>query len=150
MIENCTFPESLKKADLLPIFKTGETTVKKNFRPISVLLAMSKVFERLISKQITAIIYPKLSKLLCGFREGYSSQDALFRAIEQCRKTLASQAKVGIVLTDLSKAYDCIPHDLLLAKLEAHGFGLDSLNLIHSYLTNRLQRVMINGTYSNW
>ena len=149
MIENCTFPDSLKKANLSPIFMTGETTMKNNFRPISVLLAMSKVFERLISKQIMQFIYPKLSKLLCSFREGYSSQDALFRVIEQFRKTLGRSGKVGMVLTDLSKAYDCIPHDLLLVKLEAYGFGLDSLNLIHSYLTNRLQRVKVNGTYSN-
>ena len=150
MIENCTFPDTLKKADLSPAFKTGETTTKKNFRPISVLSAISKVFERLLSKQIMPFIQPKLSKLLCGFREGYSSQDALFRVIEQCRRTLDQSGKVGMVLMDLSKAYDCIPHDLLLAKLEAYGFSLDSLNLLHSYLTNRLQRVKINGTYSNW
>ena len=57
--------------------------------------------------------------------------------------------KVGMVLMDLSKAYDCIPHDLLLAKLEAYGFGLESLNFMNSYLPNRLQRVKINGPYSN-
>ena len=57
--------------------------------------------------------------------------------------------KVGMVLMNLSKAYDCIPHDLLLAKLEAYGFSLESLNLMNSYLTNRLQRVKVNGTYSN-
>ena len=150
MTESCLFPESLKKADLSPVFKTGETTAKKNFRPISILSAISKVFERLMLKQITSFINPKLSKLLCGFREGYSSQDALFRVIEQCRKVLDRSGKVGMVLMDLSKAYDCIPHDLLLAKLEAYGFALDSLNLMNSYLTNRLQRVKVNGTYSSW
>ena len=93
MIESCLFPESLKKADLSPVFKTGETTAEKNFRPISVLSAISKVFERLMSKQITSFINPKLSKLLCGFREGYSSQDALFRVIEQCRKILDRSGK---------------------------------------------------------
>ena len=53
-----------------------------------------------------------------------------------------------MVLMDLSKAYDCIPHDLLLAKLEACGFSLETLNLMNSYLTNRLQRVKVNETYS--
>ena len=55
-----------------------------------------------------------------------------------------------MVLMDLSKAYDCIPHDLLLAKREAYGFRLESLNLMNSYLTNGLQTVRVNGTYSNW
>ena len=150
MIESSLFPQSLKKADLSPVFKTGETPAKIDIQPISVLSAISKVSERLMSKQITSFINPKLSKLLCGFRESYSSQDALFRVIEQCRKILDRSGKVGMLLMDLSKAYDCIPHDLLLAKLEAYGFSLESLNLMNSYLTNRLQRVIVNGAYSSW
>ena len=55
-----------------------------------------------------------------------------------------------MVFMDLSKAYDCIPHDLLLAKLEAYGFSLKNLNLMNSYLTNGLQWVKVNGTYSSW
>ena len=66
-----------------------------------------------------------------------NSQGALFHVIEQCRKTPDKSGKVGIVLTDLSKVPNCIPHDLLLAKFEAYGFGLDSLNLMHSYLRRK-------------
>ena len=110
---------------------------------------MSKVFERVMSKQITSLMNPKLSKLLCGFREGYSSQNALFRVIE-IFKILDRSGKIGMVLVDLSKAYDCIPHDLLLAQLDAYGFGLESLSLMNNYLTHGLQRVKVNGTYSNW
>ena len=89
--------------DLSSVFKTGKTTAKKDVRPISILSGISNDFERFISKQITSFINPKLSKLLCGFREYYSSQDALFRVIEQCRKILDSSGKVGMVLMDLSK-----------------------------------------------
>ena len=55
-----------------------------------------------------------------------------------------------MVLMDLSKAFDCLPHDLLIAKLEAYGFGIGSLRLIFDYLTFRKQRVRINSTYSSW
>ena len=64
--------------------------------------------------------------------------------------TLNKSDKVGMVLMDLSKAYDCIPHDPLRAKLEAYGFCLVSLNLVYSYLTNSLQRFKVNSIYSNW
>ena len=56
----------------------------------------------------------------------------------------------GALLTDLSKAFDCIPHDLIIAKLEAYGFHIDALKLIHDYLSNRKQRVKVNDAYSSW
>ena len=56
----------------------------------------------------------------------------------------------GALLTDLSKAFDCIPHDLIIAKLEKYGFHIDALKLIHDYLSNRKQRVKVNDTYSSW
>ena len=78
----------------------------------------------------------RLSSLLSGFRDGYSTQHALFRLIEACRSTLDKKGYVGMALMDLSKAYDCLPHDLLIAKLAAYGFGLKSLKLSSSYLSN--------------
>ena len=69
--------------------------------------------------------------------------------IEMWRKALDEKKVVGAVLTDLSKAFDCLPHDLLIAKLHAYGFEKSVLTFIHSYLTDRTQRTKVDGEYSN-
>ena len=79
----------------------------------------------------------KLRDILCGFREGYSTQHALIRVIEKWKKCLDNSGIVGTILMDLSKAYDCLPHDLLIAKLAAYGFSVNSLSLMYDYLNNR-------------
>ena len=150
MVANSTFPDKLKLAAVSPIFKLGDSFLKKNFRPISVLSAISKIFERLMSKQICPFAYRHLSNLLCGFRNGQSAEHGLFRLTEMCLKALAGKKVVGMVLMDLSKAYDCLPHDLLIAKLAAYGFGQHSLLLIHSYLSNRKLRVKVGSKFSEW
>ena len=116
---------------------------------VKVELSLSKVFERIISEQINKFIAGMLSSLLSGFRQGNSTQHALFRVVEKWKKHLDMMGIVGTILMDLSKAYDCIPHDLLLAKLEAYGFNRKALRLIYSYLSNRIQRVKIGSTYSS-
>ena len=68
----------------------------------------------------------------------------------ECSKTTAILSDHGILLTDLSKAFDCINHELLIAKLHAYGFSLESLTFIQSYLTNRIQRVKINSSFSEY
>ena len=90
----------------------------------------------------------KLSEILCGFREGFSTQHALIRLIKKWRQCLDASGIVGTILMDLSKAYDCLPHDLLIAKLEAYGLDVNSLRLMYSYLDSRLQRVKI-GSHRN-
>ena len=77
-----------------------------------------------------------LSKFLCGFRKGYSCQYSLLNMIRKWKATLNSSGVVGSVLMDLSKAFDCLPHDLLIAKLNAYGCGPKLLNLISNYLSN--------------
>ena len=91
---------------------------------------------------------PILSSLLSGFREKYSTQRSLVRVIEAWRRSLDSSGIVGTILMDLSNPYDCIPHDLLIAKLEAYLFHIKSLRLMYSYLTNRKQSVKI-GSYKS-
>ena len=77
-------------------------------------------------------------------------QHCLLVLVEKCREVLDKRGYAGILLTDLSKASDCINHELLIAKLHAYGFSLESLTFIQSYLTNRVQRVKINSSFSEY
>ena len=111
---------------------------------------MSKVFEKLVFKQLSRFMEKTFSRFLGGFRKGYSTQYALFNLIYNWQKHLAKSDKIGAVLMDLSKAYDCLPHDLLIAKLAAYGVGYHSLKFLHNYLSNRKQRVRISSAISEW
>ena len=84
------------------------------------------------------------------FRKGYNTQQALVRFLEKTKLCIDVGGKVGAVMMDLSKAFDCLRHDLLIAKLHAYGFSHDALSLIYSYLHNRQQRVKVNGSFSSW
>ena len=101
-------------------------------------------------QQTTSFISKFLSPYLCGFRKGYNAQHALLRLKNILNQSLDRNEKVGLIMMDLSKAFDCIPHELLIAKLNAYGFSKRSLQLILSYLKGRHQRVKINSEYSSW
>ena len=88
------------------------------------------------------------SKYQCGFRKGYNAQHSLIAMTEKRRKFLDIGGHAGAPLTDLSKAFDCINHELLIAKLHAYGFDNDALKFIYSYLKGRKQRTKINSSYS--
>ena len=128
------FPNNQKLADISPIFKNNNKHSKLNYRPVSILPALSKIFERLMSYQINDYMKDKLSIFMCGFRRNMSAQNCLLFMIEKLRKCLDHGGKGGILLTDLSKAFDCLVHDLLIAKLHAYGFDNVSLKFIYSYL----------------
>ena len=91
-----------------------------------------------------------LPKYQCGFRKGYSTQYCLLAMLEKWKSAVDKGKSFGALLTDLSNAFDCLSHELLLAKLHAYGFSISTLRLIHSYLTNRLQRTKINMPYRSW
>lgn len=147
-IDQSNFPKSLKNADVIPVFKKEDRTDKCNYRPVSILPNISKIFEKCLYKQIEAFFQPIFNKQQCGFRRGFSTQQCLIAMIEKCKKSLDNKGSYAALLTDLSKAFDCINHDLLIAKLHAYGFDKDALRLIHSYLTGRKQRVKINNSFS--
>ena len=149
-VEGNLFPSDLKYANVSPLFKKDDSTNKENYRPISILPSISKIFERLMFQQITSYVCNILSPFLCGFRKGYNAQHALMRLKNNLNKSLDKKESIGLVMMDLSKAFDCIPHNLLIAKLYAYGFDKNSLKLIHSYLKGRHQSVKINSECSSW
>ena len=149
-IQNCVFPSNQKVADVSPVFKKDTKYLKNNYRPVSILPALSKIFERLMNAQINEFMENKLSMYLCGFRKGMSAQNCLLYMFEKWRTCLDKNGKAGVLLTDLSKAFDCLLHDLLIAKLHAYGFDHNALKLVYSYLSNRFQRVRINSAFSAW
>ena len=91
-----------------------------------------------------------LSTFMCGYRKGFSTQQALLSLIERWKNTLDQNGYGGAILMDLSKAFDTINHDLLIAKLGAYGFDTASLMLIRSYLTNRFQKTKVKTSFSSW
>ena len=115
-----------------------------------VLPLLSKVFERVIYNQLGKCMDTFLNKLLCGFRKAHSTQHALFKLLQRWQKERDNSGLVGTILMDLSKAYDCLPHDLIIVKFEAYGLSKSSSSLLLDYLTSRKQRVKIGSSYSVW
>ena len=151
IIQNKKFDVKLKVADITPLHKKLETIYKENYRPVSLLPVVSKIFEKLMLKQMKPFIESFLSKWLCGYRKGYNSQYALTAMIERLKKCLDKKGGIyGAVLMDLSKAFDTINHELMIAKLKAYGFDNSALEIISSYLSDRWQRTKINSSFSSW
>ena len=102
-----------------------------------------------MQKQLVQYFNPYLSKFLSAYRKGYSCESVLLHLIEDWKGVLDKNSVVGTVIMYLSKAFDLIPHDLLLAKLSAYGISTHSLNLLKSYLTNRRQWVRVEDVTSD-
>ena len=104
-----------------------------------------------IYQKFTKGVYLNIfSKFQCGFREGLSAQYCLMSMTEKWKKSEDKGKTFPALLTDLSKAFDCLPHDLIIAKLDAYGFIFSPARLLQSYLSNRKQRTKINNAFSLW
>ena len=128
-IENSSFPDKLKLAEITPIPKTEDSQYVGDFRPISILPAISKLFEKVLSNQLSAYFDNIFCNLLCGFRKRHSTQHALMQLLRSWQKRLDNGNIVGTILMDLSKAFDCLPHDLIIANCAAFGVDLKSFML---------------------
>ena len=137
-----------KHADVIPVHKKGIKSDKVNYRPVGSLPNLSKIYEKLMYQQLHEHFNSILSPKQCGFRKGYSAQRCLMIMLEKVKESRDKGEEFGAFFTDLSKAFDSIDHNLLTTKLSWYGVTHMSIKLIFSYLSNRIQCVRINNSYS--
>jgi hypothetical protein len=149
-LEESVFPDNMKVAQVVPVHKKNSVLDKSNYRPVSLLPIASKVFERAIYVQLMDHFEKIFNPFLSAFRPGYGCNTTLLKIIEDWKYFLDNNMYVAAVLMDLSKAFDCLPHDLLLLKLKHYNTSDQSVKLIKSYLSNRKQCVKIGSVCSNF
>ena len=145
------FPDKLQIAKIVSILKSNDETVLNNYRPISVLPSLSKVFEQVIFNQIHE--YFDRHNLYYGnqygFRKGHSTEQAVLKVIDRVTQNLDIGVTPINIYLDLSKAFDTLNHNILLQKLKHYGIHGTALDLFNSYLSGRQQYVDYNGIKSN-
>ena len=126
-INNSTFPEQLKLADVKPVSKKNPRTDKENYRPVSILPNISKVYERCLCKRVYYYFDIIFSQKQCGFRKDFSVVNCLLPMIEKWRESRDQGGAYGALLTDLLKAFECLPRELIIAQLYAYAVDMPSL-----------------------
>ena len=144
------YSEHAKTATVRPIFKKDDRPKTKNYRPVSLSNMFSKIYEKFLQENLTNYLNTFLSKFISAYRKSHSTNHVLVRLTENWKKPLDEKKFVGAVLMDLSKAFDPIPHDLLIAKIYAYGFSINAVTFFYSYLKRRKQNVKINNTHSGF
>ena len=141
------YPSKLKIAKVIPIYKKGDSKSLNNYRPISILSTINKIFEKILHARLIKYIdsFNILYKYQFGFRKNHSTEHALIEIVDQIRLSIDQKQLTCGIFIDLSKAFDTVDHNILLGKLEYYGIRGNALNLFKSYLSNRKQYTVIEN-----
>ena len=145
------FPSELKIAKVIPLYKSGNSNCMSNYRPISILPTISKIFEKLLHKRIYNFLEDNniIYDYQFGFRQGHSTIHAVQTAISSVITSLNSSYHTMGIFIDFSKAFDTIQHSILLKKLDHYGIRGTAYDLIKDYLTNRKQYTFWDNSFSS-
>ena len=151
-IEHSTFPDDLKVGKVVPIFKSGVREDPGNYRPISILSAFARIFERLLFQQLYKYFDDNqmLADKQWGFRSLHSTIHALHKSVNNWLLNIDNGKANAVIFLDLKKAFDTVNHDILLEKLCLYGVHDNDLSLLKSYLSNRVQCCSVNGKVSSF
>ena len=146
-----TFTDDWKCARVTPLFKQGEASDLNNYRPISVISVIAKVFERIVYDQLYNCLSNEdiISTHQSGFRSLHSTVTALLKATDNWAFNIDRGNVNAVVFLDLKKAFDTVDQDILLSKMNLEGIQGIALDWFRSYLTNRTQRYLVNGSLSS-
>jgi hypothetical protein len=150
-IETGEFPDELKVAGVIPLHKGGTRDDPNNYRPISILPTISKIFERHIANQMQAFFekFDIIHEFQSGFRKQHSCQTSLIRLIDSWLNDIDNGKMVGVLFVDLKKAFDLVDHKILMYKLSLYQFSNITIRLFQSYLSNRFQSVKYGSDMSD-
>ena len=150
-IHNGVFPDCFKTAQVIPLFKGGEREDRLCYRPISLLPAMGKLLEKVISIKTNEFLKRNkvFSNYQFGFREGFSTEYAILDIYEKLLHNLDKGLNSCAIFLDLAKAFDSVDHEILLRKLTKYGIRGKALELFKSYLTKRTQFVKVGTVTSS-
>ena len=150
-LSNGIYPSDWKMAKVLPIFKNGEKCDRSNYRPISIISAVAKVFGKIVYNQFYSYLSNNnlLSNYQSGFRASYSTVTSLLESTNNWCVNIDKGLLNGVIFIDLKKAFDTIDHEILLRKLRSFGVDDTVLTWFSSYLTNREQKCFVNGKLSS-
>lgn len=145
-----TFPEVLKTAVVVPIFKKGDPSMPDNYRPISLLPIISKILEKCMAIRIVNFFETNglFARCQFGFREHKNTVLGIINLVSDIIEAFQNKEYSTVLLCDLSKAFDCVDHAILLQKLKYYNFNSDSIQLVESYLRCRCQVVRVAGVTS--
>ena len=145
-------PKDWTRAHVTPVFKKGSKHIPSNYRPISLTCLVVKVMERCVHKNITAFLndYDKLKTTQHGFRLNHSCQTKFLETLYQWAGSVDNRKSTDAIFLDFSKAFDSVPHQRLLMKLNHIGIRGPLLQWIESFLSGREQRVVIEDHSSKW
>ena len=146
-----SFPDEWKIARVVPLYKNGQRSIPGNYRPISVLPAISKIMERILHDQLYNYLtkFDLFSDTQFGFRKFHSTAGALLDCTNEWYINPDRKMLNLVVLIDLKKAFDTVDYQILLSKLELYGIKGQAINLLKSYLTNRKQKCQIRNSFSS-
>jgi hypothetical protein len=151
-IVNNEIPLDWKNANITPIFKKGDRSNVENYRPISLTPLFGKVFEKIIKRQIED--YLRCNALINTSQHGFSKARSCLSNLLVCQDSIMNMLDEGlavdIVYLDFQKAFDKVPHSRLMEKVRHLGIKGKVADWIANWLSNRKQRVVINGMHSDW